>query len=109
MTHKWSYFTCTVPSIGHHLKVLDVILRSGLIPNLTGHPLPNDVEMKLMALPARLGGLGIGIPSLNSDDAFDASLLVTAPLRKIYKRDIVYTYQALADQMSAKSDIQWKR
>ena len=113
MTSKWSYLIRTVTSIGHHLKVLEIsrgqisfldILRSDL------HPPPNDVEMKLMALPERLGGLGIGIPSLNSGDAFDASLLVTAPLRKlIYNRDIVYTYQALADQMTAKSDIQRKR
>ena len=63
-----------------------------------------------MALPARLGGLGIGIPSQKSDDAFNASLLVTAPLRQlIHSRDTTYSYQALADQMSAKADIQRKR
>ena len=51
----------------------------------------------------------VAIPSLNSDDAFDASLLVTTPLRKlIYNRETVYIYQALADQMSAKSDMQRK-
>ena len=89
-------------SIGYHLKVLDDILRSDLIPNLTGRPPPNDVEMELMALPARLGGLGIGIPSLNSDDAFDTSLLVTAPLRKlIYNRDTV----ALHLPSSCRSDV----
>ena len=52
----------------------------------------------------------VAIPSFNSDDTYDASLLVTAPVRKlIYNRDTVCTYQALADQMSAKSDIQKKR
>lgn len=107
---KWSYLTRTVPSISDHLKVLDDILRSDFIPNLTGRPPPNDVDRKLMALPARLGGLGIGIPSQNSDDAFNASLLVTAPLRQLFhSRDTTYSYQALADQMSAKADIQRKR
>ena len=42
-----------------------------IISNLTGHSPPNDVEMELKALPTRLGGLAIGITSLNSDDAFD--------------------------------------
>ena len=60
MTSKWLYLNLTIPSIGHHLKVLDDILRSDLIPNITSRPPSNDVEMKLMALPARLSGLGIG-------------------------------------------------
>ena len=63
-----------------------------------------------MALPGRIGGLGIGVPSQNSDDAFNASLLVTAPLRQlIHFHDTTYSYQVLADQMSAKADIQRKR
>ena len=87
-----------------------VILKSDFIPNLTGCSPPNDIERKLMALPARLGGLGIGIPSQNSDDAFIASLLVTAPLRQlIHSNDTIYSYQALADQRSAKADIWRKR
>ena len=107
---KWSYLTRTVPSISDHLKALDNILRSDFIPNLTGRPPPNDIERKLMALPARLGGLGIGISSQNSDDAFIASLLVTAPLRQlIHSNDTIYSHQALADQMSAKADIRRKR
>ena len=85
-------------------------MRSDFTPNLTGHPPPNDIDRKLMALPARLSGLGIGIPSQNSDDAFIASLLVTAPLRQlIHSHDTIYSYQALADQMSAKADIRRKR
>ena len=94
------------------LKALGNILRSDFIPNLTGHPPPNDTERKLMALPARLGGLGIGISSQNSDDAFIASLLVTAPLhvrQLIHSSDTIYSHQALADQMSAKADIRRKR
>ena len=54
--------------------------------------------------------MGISDPSLNSDDAFKASLLVTAPLRKLIQtQDSEYTYQAHADQMTAKADIQQKR
>ena len=109
LASKWSYLCRTTPFISPHLKVLEDVLRTEFIPNLTGRPPPNDVERKLLALPARLGGLGISDPSLNSDDAFKASLLVTAPLRKlIQKQDFEYTYQAHADQMTAKADIRQK-
>ena len=110
LASKWSYFCRTTPFISPHLKVLEDVLRTEFIPNLTGRPPPNDAERKLLALPARLGGLGISDPSLNSDDAFKASLLVTTPLRKLIQtQDSEYTYQAHADQMTAKTDIRQKR
>ena len=87
--------------------MLEDILRTEFIPNLTGRPPPNDVERKLLALPARLGGFGISDHSLNSDDAFKASLLVTAPLRKLIQaQNPEYTYHAHADQMTARADRQ---
>ena len=59
-----------------------------------------------MAIPARLGGLGISDPSLNSEDAFKVSLRVTVPLTKpIHAQDSEYTYQAHTDQLTAKADI----
>ena len=107
---KWSYLCCTTPFISPHLTVLKDALRTEFIPNLTSRPPPNDALRKLLTLPARLRGFGISVPSLNSDDAFKASLLVTAPLRKlIQKQDCGYTYQVHADQMIAKADIRQKR
>ena len=59
-----------------------------------------------MALPERLGCLGIVDPSLPSDYKFNASRRVTSPLRKLIKeQDHEYSYEALTDQMMAKSDI----
>ena len=110
LASKWSYLCRTTPFISPHLNVLEDVLRTEFIPNLTGCPPPNDAERKLLALLARLGGLGISDPSLNSDDAFKASLLVTAPLRKLIQtQDSEYTYQVHADQMTAKADIRQKR
>ncbi len=40
------------------LSPIDDAIRSDLIPALTGRPPPNDIQCKLFALPARLGGLG---------------------------------------------------
>ena len=110
LASKWSYLCRTTPFVSPHLKVLEDVLRTEFIPNLTGRPSPNDALRKLLALPARLGGLGISNPSLNSDDAFKTSLLVTVPLKKLIQmQDSEYTYQAYADQMTAKADMWQKR
>ena len=53
----------------------------------------------LMALPARLGGLGITNPSLHSDREFSASLKVISPLKKhILSQDYDYPYETLFEQ-----------
>ena len=94
LASKWSFIGRTTPFISLQRKVLEDILRTEFMPTLTCHPPPNDVERKLLALPARLGGLGISDPSPNSEDAFKASLRVTKPLRKlILTQDSEYTYQ----------------
>ncbi len=110
MTSKWSFFSRTVPHVSEQFQSLEDILRTDLIPHITGRPPPNDTDRKLLALPARLGGLGIVNPYLHSDLDFNASILVTGPLRLLMKsRDQDYTYEALANQMTAKTDIRSKR
>ncbi len=110
MKSKWSYLSRTLPDSGCHLQALEDIIRCELLTTLTGRPPLNDTERKLMALPARLGGLGIVDPFLNAVQEYNASLRVTAPLQKlISEHDQVYSFEALADQITAKSDIQHER
>ena len=109
LASKWSFLCHTTPLISPQLKVLEDILRTEFIPTLTCRPPPNDVKRKLLALPARLAGLGISDPSLNSEDDFNASLRVTAPLGKLIQtQNSEHTYQAQADQLTAKADIRQK-
>ena len=54
---KWTY------NIGDEVSPLDEMLRSELLPALTGRPPPSDLDFALFALPARLGRQGINIPS----------------------------------------------
>ena len=76
----------------------------------TDRPPPNEVDRRLLALPARLGGLGVSMLSSTSDDNFVASMSVTAPLRQlIHHQDDQYSYETSSDQMSAKADIQRRR
>ena len=106
LKNKWSYLSRIMPDIGPRLQAL----RSDLIPNLTGRPPPNSVERNLLALPARLGGLGIIAPPDESDHDFKAPMVVTAPLRMhIHSQDNKYPIEALEEQISAKSVIRRER
>ena len=107
---KWSYLTRTVPEIGQQLKQLDVIVRQQFVPNLTSRPPPSDLETNLLSLPAKLGGIGVTLPSTNSSDNFKASLEVTAPLRLLIESGInSYSYETLADQTTTKTEVRRKR
>ena len=55
---KWTYLSRVVPDISHLLVPLDNVLRTNLIPAITGRPPPNDLECDLFGLPARHGGFG---------------------------------------------------
>ena len=80
LSSKWTYLSRTIPDIYDLLLPLDNAIRSKLIPELTGRPPPNDLEFNLFSIPARLGGLGINIPSKTADKEFTSSLQVTSPI-----------------------------
>ena len=59
VSSNWTHLIRKIPSISHLLQPLEDILRLQLIPTLTGRPPP---ERDLLALPARLGGIGLTNP-----------------------------------------------
>ena len=94
------------PTFGHLLQPLEELLRTKFIPSLTGHAAPSDLERELLALPARLGGLGLLNPSHLSTTEYSASMKVTHPLLDhIIKQDEKYGYEILQDQHSAKAKV----
>ena len=103
---KWTYLCRAVPNISNLLKPLDDILRTKLIPALTGRPPPSDLECALFALPARLGGLGITIPSKQADQEHQSSLLITSALYDhIIFQDEDYGYDIIAKQLESKATV----
>ena len=84
LSNKWSYLCQTTPGTSRQLHPVDQVLRSELIPALIRRSLPNDLECKLFALPASLGGLGIEIPSKNADKEFSASMNICKALTEQY-------------------------
>jgi len=74
-------------------------------PPLTGRAPPNAEERDLLALPGRLGRIGIGDFSQRAPDDFAASVLVTSPLKDLFTgSDGRYTFAANEEQIVAKSD-----
>ena len=87
---RWVYVARTIPNIGHLLQPLEELLRTKFIPSLTA---PSDLERELLALPARLEGLGLLNPSHLSTTEYSASMKVTQPLvDDIIKQDEKYGY-----------------
>ena len=59
LSSKWFYLTRTIQGIGSLFQPLETIIRSKLIPALTGQPPPSDEMRDLLALPTRLGGIAL--------------------------------------------------
>eukprot|EP00731_Ephydatia_muelleri_P016081 Em0009g505a len=62
------------------LVPLEHAIHEYLLPALTGRPSCSSLERSYLALPVRLGGLGIANPTETSAPAFLASVKLTAPL-----------------------------
>ena len=91
-------------NISDLLLPLDNAIRSLLLSELTGQPPPSDLLTRLFALPARLGGLGIKIPSMASEREYLSSIQATSALsNKILLQTEKYSEDTLTAQLHAKS------
>ena len=70
----------TKADIGDLFQPLEEAIRHRFLPSLTGQNAFNDAERELMALPVRLGGLGITNPTTQTAHQHSTSRKVTAPL-----------------------------
>ena len=78
---KWTFLTRTSSSsIAKHLQTLEDAIRLRLIPSLTGRSPPGNDEGDLLALPPRVGGLGIVNPTKEVEIKQANLQHVTAPL-----------------------------
>ena len=80
MTSKWTYVCRTIPEIDDLLRPLDEVIHQHFIPAITGRPPCSPLERQLLALPPRLGGLGLSNPSSDSQSEFESSKQVTGSL-----------------------------
>ena len=64
LKHRSTYFLRTLPDIEDLLAPLERAITDTLIPSITGHNSTQvAIERKLLALPVRMGGMGLANPS----------------------------------------------
>ena len=79
MVHKWGFFQRTIPAPPSLYQPLEDVLKVLFIPKITGRGI-SDLERSLLALPCRLGGIGIPNPVATAEQAFNDSVHITRPL-----------------------------
>ena len=79
LRHKWTYFMRTLPDIEDLLEPLERAISAVLIPSLTEHNC-SVAKRKLLAIPARMGGLGMTNPSESAESEYSAAIKMSAPL-----------------------------
>ena len=79
LVSRWSYLASTIPSFSPLLEPLEETIQLKFLPALTGRPAPRAEMRELLALTARLGGLGIINPCSLANE-HSVSNQVSAPL-----------------------------
>jgi len=79
LKHKWTYYLRTLPDIEELLIPLEHVISRVFIPAITDH-ICTDAERNLIALPVRMGGLGLENPCQTACSEFLSSTSITAPL-----------------------------
>ena len=80
LRHKFNYVMRTIPDTSTLLQPLENAIKNQLIPALTEQFQIGDVERDIIALPVRLGGLGIPNPCKDAEHEFNNSSLLTRKL-----------------------------
>ena len=83
---KWTFLARTAEITGERFQPLEDIIRGTLIPRLTGRAPPGDGVRELLALPARLGGLGLINPTTALAKEQERSVQTCAPLIDLIKQ-----------------------
>ena len=76
---RWIFFCRTCRELAHPLQPLEDAIRQSLIPVLTGHDCSDQLR-GILALPIRLGGLGLVNPMSLAMNEYARSCHVTQPL-----------------------------
>ena len=90
MSSQWTYLMRTIPNLHDLLLPLEAAIYQHLIPAITGRTSCSTAERDLMALPVRLGGLGLINPAILSLPSFQASELLTDRLVDLIQSQETY-------------------
>ena len=87
LCHRWSFLQRTVKDINHLFKPLEDAIYRELMPTIIGRAL-TELELQIIELPVRYGGLGIKNPRKSAEEEFKNSQFVTEALtQQIFMQD----------------------
>ena len=78
LSNRWTFLARTTPNIGNLLQPLEEAIWHKLLHTPTGQSALTDAERDLLALSARLGGLGVIDPTRLSDSHYTSTKNVSA-------------------------------
>ena len=87
LKHRWTYFLRTLPDLKDLLAHLEQAIVDVLIPSIRGHYCTQD-ELELLALPVRMGGIGLTNPSQEAASEYVASANISGPLAQQIKSQV---------------------
>ena len=106
LSSRWTYLARTTPHIEDLIKPLEETIKKVFLPNLTGRNAFNSTEREMLALPARLGGLGISDPSKKCAIHYSTCETISAPLvHLILDQSEEYTQDVKAEQTRLRKSI----
>ena len=79
----WTHICRTMPGAAQLLKPVEDAIHTQFIPSLLGCAPPGDLERGLLALPVRLGGLGLINPTQLADSHRYSRQLTTPLVQRI--------------------------
>ena len=95
----------TVPNIGHLFEPLENAIKEKLIPALAGGHSPSTRDREILALPPRLGGLGIPNPRGSAESEYQNSKKLTAKLTSLIVEQDERGEMDLAEQRKISREI----
>ena len=84
LKHRWTYFLRTLPDLEDPLAPLERALADVLIPSIYC----TQGERDLLALPVRMGGMGLTNPSQEAASEYVASGNISGPLSQQIKSQV---------------------
>jgi len=101
---KWIFLMRTIQDIGALFQPLEDAIRQFFLPAITGRQALSDTERELFALPVRLGGLGIPIPTKSSSSQFRSSMRISEPFATlILRQSQPYPESTIASQKKSQT------
>ena len=85
LCHRWGFLQRTISGISILFAPLEEAIKEKLIPAIIGRKI-SDIERRILALPVRMGGMGIQNPVLSSDVEYNTSVSVTESLTNLIIR-----------------------